>query len=348
MKRRGVIQALGAAALFGVSTAIAKGLLATIGPQVLAGLLYLGSGGGLLVVWTTARLRGQRAETPLQVSDLKWLSGAIVFGGMIGPVLLLLGLERTPASAASLLLNLEGIFTAAIAWTAFRENADRRIVTGMLAIVLGGALLSWQGALSWGGILGPLAIVAATCAWGIDNNLTQKIAASDPVQIAMIKGLVAGSVNLALGIALGAGLPGGPRLLAALALGFFSYGVSLVLFILALRDLGTARTGAYFSLAPFIGALAAYLIWHDRLTPLVAAAAVLMVIGLIIHLTERHTHVHTHDPVRHSHPHVHDEHHRHDHDPGDPPGEPHTHLHVHARVTHEHPHYPDLHHRHSH
>ncbi len=348
LSRAGAAKALIAASLFGVSAAIAKGLLSTTRPQTLAGLLYVGSGSGLLIVWLILRAHGSRPEKALTRADLKWLAGAVVFGGMVGPVLLLLGLNRTPASAASLLLNLEGVFTAVLAWTAFRENADRRIVLGMLSIVLGGVLLSWQGALAWGGLFGPLAVAAATLCWGIDNNLTQKISGSDPVQIAMLKGLIAGGVNLTLGLTLGGHLPSSGVTAGALLVGFMSYGVSLVLFILALRDLGTARTGAYFSLAPFIGAIASFILWRDALTPLVGAGALFMAIGLLIHLTERHGHPHTHEPVTHTHRHTHDAHHQHAHGPHDPPGEPHVHAHAHERLTHEHPHYPDLHHRHSH
>jgi len=230
----------------------------------------------------------------------------------------------------------------------FAENVDRRIALGMLAIIAGGALLSWQGRLELGGAVGPLLIVCACLGWAIDNNLTQKVSASDPVQIAAIKGLVAGAVNLAIGLALHGVLPSAPRVASAMALGFFSYGVSLVLFVLAMRSLGTARTGAYFSLAPFVGAAGGLLLWHDRVTPLFFAAAALMAFGLWLHLTERHEHFHVHEPLSHTHRHVHDEHHQHEHGPDDPVGEPHTHRHTHAPLAHSHAHTPDIHHRHGH
>ncbi len=185
----GIQSALLAALLFGVSTPLAKGLLAAVSPQVLAGLLYLGSGLGLGTLWLWRRRRGTSGQADLTARDIPWLAGAIGFGGLLGPLLLLIGLTHTPASAASLLLNLEGVFTAVLAWMAFRENVDRRIAAGMLAIVAGGALLAWQGRLEWGGLGGPSAIAGACLCWAIDNNLTQKVSASDPLQIAGIKGV---------------------------------------------------------------------------------------------------------------------------------------------------------------
>ncbi len=345
---RGVQSALAAALLFGASTPLAKGLLASVPPQLLAGLLYLGSGLGLGVWWRWRR-RGRLAhEATLTRRDLPWLGGAIGFGGFLGPLLLLVGLSHTPASAASLLLNLEGVLTAGLAWTVFRENVDRRIVLGMVAIVAGGALLVWQGRLEWDGLLGPLMIAVACLCWAIDNNLTQKVSASDPIQIAALKGGVAGSVNLAIGLVLGGSLPPLPTIGSALLLGFFGYGLSLVLFVLALRSLGTARTGAYFSTAPFVGAILSLLLWHEPATLSLVAAAALMAFGVWLHLTERHGHVHTHAPLAHAHAHRHDNHHRHGHAPDAPAGEPHTHAHVHDPLTHVHPHYPDIHHRHGH
>jgi drug/metabolite transporter (DMT)-like permease len=342
----GVWLALMAAALFGASTPLAKGLLSATSPQLLAGLLYLGSGIGLFLVWLARRRK--RREAKLSGRDLPWLSAAIVTGGVLGPLLLMYGLVRTPASSASLLLNLEGVFTSLLAWLVFREHVPLRIVIGMLAIVAGGAVLSWEGHLAWGGIGGPLAITGACLCWGIDNNLTQKVSAADAVQIAQFKGLTAGLLNTGLALSLGASLPQLAPLAGALLVGFFGYGVSLVCFVLALRGLGTARTGAYFSLAPFIGAALGLLLYREPMTPLFLAAASLMALGLWMHLSERHEHRHEHEPLEHSHAHVHDEHHRHEHAPEDPPGEPHTHEHRHQRLTHVHRHYPDIHHRHGH
>ena len=348
----GVALALVAALLFGASAPLAKGLLREVNPQLLAGLLYLGSGTGLMLLWLARRSRTTSSrgvgEAPLSRADLPWLAGAIVSGGVVGPLLLMLGLARTPASAASLLLNLEGVFTATLAWVVFREHVHPRIALGMAAIIAGGLLLSWEGRLAWGGLTGPLAVAGACLAWAVDNNLTQKVSASDPVQITMLKGLVAGATNTVIALALGAWWPSGFVLASAAVVGFFGYGVSLMLYVRALRGLGTARTGAYFSLAPFIGAGLGILLWREPVTLTFLAAATLMGFGLWLHLTERHAHGHTHEALEHAHAHVHDVHHQHVHGPHDPDGEPHTHPHRHEPLTHRHPHYPDIHHRHSH
>ena len=279
------------------------------------------------------------------IRDRPWLAAVIVFGGMLGPLLLMLGLSQTTAASGSLLLNLEGLATMAIAWLVFRENVDRRLLIGAAAILAGAVVLSWNGAalgLDPGGLL----IAAACLCWGIDNNLTRKLSAADPVQVAMIKGLVAGTTNLVLALSLGATLPGPGPIVAGAVLGFVGIGISLVMFMLGLRHLGTARTGAYFSLAPFIGALLAVLILGEPLSLQLLLAGALMGLGLWLHLSERHEHLHTHEALEHDHVHVHDAHHQHAHD--GPITEPHAHLHRHEVLTHRHPHYPDLHHRHAH
>jgi len=340
--------ALASAALFGASTPLAKLLIGRIDPWMLAGLLYAASGAGLLALIAVRRGLGARSrEAPLRRADLPWLAAVILFGGVAGPVLLMLGLAATTASTASLLLNLEGLATMAIAWIAFRENVDGRILVGALAILAGAVLLSWTGGATGVG-WGALAIAGACVAWGIDNNLTRKLSSADPVQTAMIKGLAAGAINLSIAFGLGGSLPGAGAVMAGAVVGFLGYGVSLALFMLALRHLGTARTAAYFSTAPFIGALLALALFSEPLTWQLGAAGLLMGIGVWLHLAERHEHKHIHEPMTHEHRHVHDEHHRHAHARGDPPGEPHTHAHRHERLVHAHPHYPDLHHRHSH
>jgi drug/metabolite transporter (DMT)-like permease len=347
----GPLLALAAAALFGASTPFAKLLLdGGLGPWLLAGLLYLGAGVGLGATLLVRRLRaGPVTEAPLRRADLPWLALVVLTGGVAGPLLLMVGLTITAASSAALLLNLEGLATMAIAWLVFRESVDRRLLAGAVAILAGAVLLSWPGGGDGGGLgIGALAIAGACLAWGIDNNLTRKLSAADPVAITVVKGLAAGTTNTALAFALGASLPPVATIASAAAVGFLGYGVSLVLFVLALRHLGTARSGAYFSTAPFIGAALAVPLFGEPVTLPLVAAAVLMAVGVVLHLTERHEHDHAHEAMRHEHRHVHDEHHRHDHGPDDPPGEPHSHAHRHRAMRHRHAHYPDLHHRHTH
>jgi drug/metabolite transporter (DMT)-like permease len=347
---KGITFALLSALLFGASTPLAKLLLPHVAPIMMAGLLYLGCGVGL-AVYASLRLcrKGLGApEASLKRGDWPWLASAIVTGGVIGPVLLMWGLAGTPASSASLLLNLEGVLTALLAWFVFKENFDARIALGMGLIAVGGVWLSWGGRPDIGVPWRSLAIVGACLAWAIDNNLTRKVSAGDPVQIAMLKGLVAGAVNTSLAVILGARLPALPSLLATGVVGFFGYGLSLTLFVLALRHVGTARTGAYFSVAPFVGAGISILFLGDTLTTGFGVAAALMATGVWLHLTERHRHEHRHEPMEHEHSHQHDEHHEHSHGLNEPPGGPHSHWHRHADLTHLHPHYPDIHHRHGH
>jgi drug/metabolite transporter (DMT)-like permease len=347
MFRTGILLALLSAALFGASTPLAKLLLGAVSPWMMAGLLYLGAGTGLAAIHAfRAALRLPAAEAPLRRADMPWLGLVILSGGLGGPLLLMFGLAHTGAASASLLLNLEGLATMGIAWVVFRENVDRRLLLGAFAILAGAALLSWQGRASLD--LGAGLIAGACLCWGIDNNLTRKLSSADPVQIAMLKGLVAGAVNVALALGAGGHFPA-PGLLAAAGLaGFLGYGVSLVLFVLALRHLGTARTGAYFSLAPFVGAAIAVAFLGEPLTFRLLISGALMGLGLWLHLTERHEHEHEHGELEHEHRHSHDEHHQHAHGEDAPPGEPHSHRHRHARLVHRHAHYPDLHHRHTH
>ena len=346
---RGIVNALLAALLFGASTPLAKLALTSTSPLLVAGLLYLGSGLGLAILRLIRVLTGRRrVETPLSPADLPWLAGAILAGGVLAPALLLLGLLTTSASAASLLLNLEAVWTAVIAWMVFRENVDRRVGMGFACILFGGVLLSLPQQAGMTVSMGGLLIAGACLCWGIDNNLTRKISGSDPSQIAMWKGLIAGGVNSCLALAIGARVPGAILLLGVVIIGFLCYGVSLVLFVGALRHLGTARTAAYFSTAPFVGAAFAFAIGQGRFDWAFCAAGVLMLAGVWLHVSECHEHRHIHEPMEHEHLHFHDEHHQHEHSPSDPPGEPHAHRHKHQRLVHTHPHYPDIHHRHEH
>ena len=348
---RGVGAALGAALLFGVGTPLAKMLLAGTDPWLLAGLLYLGSGLGL----TLLRIfRRSERRARLAHGEWPWLAGAVLFGGVVGPVLLMWGLVGMPASGAALLLNAEGVFTAVIAWVVFRENVDRRIFIGMLAIVAGAVLLSWPGQARFGEALPALAVLGACLAWGFDNNLTRKVSLADAAWLASVKGLAAGTTNLVLALALGAAWPSTPQVGGALAVGLLAYGFSLVLFVVALRHLGTARTGAYFSVAPFFGALVAVLGLGEPVTAPLLMAGALMAIGVWLHLSERHEHGHAHEVLEHDHAHEHDAHHPHAHDGphsaglSGAPGLSHTHRHRHEPLRHDHPHFPDAHHQHGH
>ncbi len=344
LHERGVLAALGAALLFGGGTPFAKKLLEAVDPWLLAGLLYAGSGVGLFVLRRI--VRGPRVA--MSRNDALWLGAAIVSGGVVGPALLMLGLSSMPASGASLLLNAEGAFTALLAWFAFKENFDRRIALGMALIVAGAIVLSWPGEARFGAALPALAVVGACFAWGLDNNFTRKVALNDATFIAMAKGLIAGTTNIALALLAGAKLPGMATAAGAAVLGFLSYGLSLALFVLALRELGTARTGAYFSTAPFAGAVLSLLLLGEPMTVQLAIAGLLMAAGVWLHLSERHEHRHRHVALTHEHDHEHDEHHRHRHDPPLAAGERHSHSHKHEPMRHSHPHYPDSHHRHDH
>ncbi len=343
-----VIAALSAAILFGASTPIAKYFMGGNSPILIAGLLYSGSGIGLMLIkiirdlgWNNPRLSN---------SESGWLAGAICFGGILAPILLMYGLSQTSSANASLLLNLEAVLTSIIAWVVFKENADRRIIIGMILIVIGGLILSLPhgGTTKADGAFGILAIVAACLCWAIDNNLTRKVSAADSLFIAGSKGLVAGVVNISLALWLGSSMPHTMMIAIILLCGFLGYGLSLLLFILALRGLGTSRTGAYFSVAPFIGAAIAIVIFNESVNLLFWLALLFMAIGVWMHLTEIHEHEHTHDEEFHEHYHIHDEHHQHEHDFVLHNKSGHTHPHQHDRMSHSHHHYPDVNHLHRH
>ncbi len=339
--------ALGAAVFFGGSTPFAKQLVGQISPLLLAGLLYAGSGIGLILT-RFIKDRGWH-QSGLVKGDWIWLIGAISFGGILGPILLMFGLQQTSAATTSLLLNLEAVLTALLAWIVFKENTALRIVLGMLLIVVGGILLAWpHGKMIDVNTLGPVFIACACFCWAIDNNFTRKVSTGDPYFIAGIKGLASGVVSISIALYFGLTIPNWLTISYALLVGFIGYGVSLVLFVLALRGLGTARTGAYFSTAPFIGAAIAILFFHETTSTLFWVASALMGMGVWLHLTEHHEHEHTHEPLQHTHSHTHDEHHQHAHDFLWDGKEPHSHYHQHETIKHSHPHFPDIHHRHNH
>ncbi|MBS0544958.1 MAG: EamA family transporter [Proteobacteria bacterium] len=345
---RGVRAALAAALLFGAGTPLAKLLLRDIDPWMLAGLLYLGSGLGLALY----RLILPVLRVRLAPAECAWFAAAVLAGGVVAPVLLMSGLAGMPAAGASLLLNAEAVFTALLAWAVFHEGVDRRIALGMLAIVGGALVLSWpaegSGAVAgFGGSAPTLLVLGACLGWAIDNNLTRRVSLADPTWIASVKGLAAGTVNLGIALAMGAAPPAPIAALAAMGVGLFAYGASLALFVVGLRELGTARTGAYFGIAPFFGAALAVML-GEPLTAALVTAGGLMAVGVWLHLTERHAHEHLHEAITHDHLHVHDAHHRHSHDFDWDGSEPHRHVHSHEPLRHTHPHFPDAHHRHRH
>lgn len=344
----GMRAALLSALLFGVTTPLAKVLLARTPPLLLAGLLYAGSGIGL----TLLRLLRDRRWRPLGLARGEgwWLAASVLCGGVAAPALLMIGLVRTSAAAASLLLNLEVVFTALLAWLAFHEATGRRVVFGWLAIVVGGVALALPSRWGHSSGAGGVGLIAAACfCWGLDNNLTRRIAGCDARALGAIKGLVAGAANIALScLAADLVLPTAARIGAALTLGFLGYGVSLALYIVALRQLGAARASAYFATAPFIGAAVAMLVFGRAQGAALWVAAAAMAVGVWLHATERHKHEHTHSALTHAHAHSHDEHHRHEHGPEWDGREPHVHEHRHEELTHLHVHFPDLHHQHRH
>jgi drug/metabolite transporter (DMT)-like permease len=326
-------------------------LVGELHPLLLAGFLYIGSGLGLAATLLIRRV-GRADKPPIDWPprhDWPALAAAIVLGGAIAPTLLMFGLQQTPASVTSLLLNLESVLTALLAWVVFREHVDRRIALGMMLIVAGGLALSWHPGQHESISLGSLLIPGACLCWAADNNFTRKVSNGDAVLLTCMKGLAAGVINLSLAWLLDLRFPAlGSPMAGALITGFIGYGVSLTLFVLALRHLGAARTGAYFSLAPFVGVIIALLFQHEPLTVQLLVAAALMALGLWLHLTEHHEHDHTHQPLEHAHVHTHDAHHQHEHDFPWKSDVPHTHNHQHVVLTHRHPHFPDTHHQHGH
>ena len=347
---KAMVPALAAAALFGASPPLSKLLLTGVDPLWAASLLYLGSGLGLLAWWGTRRLSaGSNArEAPLRKQDWGYLAGAIGCGGVLAPFLLMAGLSMTQASAASLLLNLEVVFTALLAWVFFREGFEGRVALGMALVVLGCAVLSLPEKFVPGSLTGPLLIAGACLLWALDNNLTRALSERDPAQVALVKGLAGGAVTALASLLMGIPLPSLPVTGGFLLLGALAYGLSLVLFILSLRAVGTVRTGMGFALAPFVGAALSFALLGDRLSLGFSVGLAIVALGLYFTLAGSHLHEHLHEATVHDHAHVHDEHHRHEHGDGSSQQEPHAHPHEHEVLRHAHPHYPDTHHRHSH
>jgi drug/metabolite transporter (DMT)-like permease len=343
--RRGVLIGLAAALSFGVAAPFAKVLLEEARPQLLAGLLYLGA---FIVLGAVAPLRRQTREAHLRGADAPRVLGLVLAGGVLAPVLLLVGLERVTGSTGSLLLNLEGPFTVVIGLAMFREHLGRRAMLGAGAVFTAGALLALGGPSGSADAVGAFYIAGACLLWGVDNNLTQSLTLRDPFSLVTVKAGTASIVNLALALTLGSRFPSFMVIVGALGLGALSYGVSILLDTYALRLLGAAREAAVFATAPFVGAIVAIPVLSETLSMAAVVAGGVMAAGIALMLAEDHAHEHAHESVEHEHAHMHDEHHQHDHDPGVANGEPHSHVHRHKRLVHAHPHVSDLHHRHSH
>jgi drug/metabolite transporter (DMT)-like permease len=347
-----MIQALLAAVLFGASAPIAKLLLGMIEPIPLAGFLYLGSGVGLLLFRGIQHSAGQsaRVEAGITKADIPWLTGAILAGGVAAPIILMFSLRTTPAATASLLLNFEGVATALIAALVFKEAIGGRIWWAVVCITVASVLLSLNLSGEWGISLGALGVLCTCALWGLDNNFTRNISAKDPLSIVIIKGLGAGGFSLILALILQTSFPKPLAVLGAMLLGSLSYGISIALFILAMRDLGAARTSAFFGTAPFVGALISFLLFQEFPNMPFMISLPIMIVGAVLLLGEEHAHKHVHAVIEHDHRHKHDDrHHSHDHEEGEiPTNGYHSHPHIHEAIEHMHPHKPDIHHRHDH
>ncbi len=343
-----IFSALLAAVFFGASAPLSKLLLGFIEPIPLAGFLYLGSGLGSLIYLLIKKTLPQNFEANITRSDLPWLAGAVLTGGIAAPILLMVSLNHTPASTASLLLNFESVATALISVWIFKEALGKKVVLALTVITLSSIILSIDTSGQWGLSLGALGILAACCLWGLDNNFTRQISDKSPQKIVAIKGLAAGGFSLLLSLWLNIPLPPFLVSLAAFALGYICYGLSITLFIYALRHMGAARTSIVFSTAPFIGFFLSILITGELITAQFITALPLMVAGTWLMMSENHDHIHHHQPLTHEHAHNHtDGHHAHYH-AGLQNGMAHSHIHAHADLSHSHTHKPDIHHRHEH
>lgn len=351
MDKKPLIFIIISALLFGISPPLAKLLLAEVHPIVMAGLLYLGAFSGLSLY---SLLRNKKITNKnskygqLEKKDFPWLAGAVITGGILGPISLMTGLTMISGFSASLLLNLEGIATAVIAVFFFKEHAGRRLWLALTAMTIGGIFLTWDPNKGSFNITGSLLIVFAMICWGIDNNLTRCISHKDPVQIAGIKGFFAGMISILLALFIKVDMPSGVTTVLALLLGSFSYGISLVFFIKALSGLGAFRAGVFFSFAPFIGAMVSLILLKEWIGWVMFPATIFMAIGVWLTFNEKHLHFHEHDQLKHSHSHEHnDMHHLHEHlEESCKPQ--HIHEHEHSRINHSHVHWPDIHHRHNH
>jgi drug/metabolite transporter (DMT)-like permease len=342
--RSGVLLAVLAAVAFGLVTPLVAWAGHDVGPLTTAALLYAGAAATAVLL----RLFVRRTEAPLRRSDAPRLIAIALAGGALAPTLLAWGLQRAGATAGSLLLNLEAVFTVLLAHLFYREHIGRRVIAAVAAMVLGGAVLGLGSTLGGHvGAFGALAVAGATLGWAFDNTLTRPLADRDPFAVILVKGSIGATVTLVVAVFRGEPLPHAVPAAVLVACGATGYGASLYLYLLAQRRIGAARTGSVFALAPFIGAATAWAAGDRHADAGALVAAVLFAAGIYLHLTERHRHRHAHAAIEHDHLHRHDDdHHTHTHDP--PFVGEHSHAHHHEHIEHEHDHGSDVHHEHDH
>jgi drug/metabolite transporter (DMT)-like permease len=342
MRKISFLMAVLSAVLFGMAAPLSKLLLADLNYFLLAGLLYLGAAAGLLPFIST--------RSPLKIhrinkQNILRIGGSILFGGILGPVFLLLGLKISHAASVSLWLNLELAATAVLGWLFFKDHLDLRGWLSVGGALLAGVLITAHEGPS-GLMAGSFVLIACVC-WGLDNHYTALIDAITPTQMTFLKGLIAGSINGSIGYFMGPGLPGFKILTGALIVGVFCYGLSIVLYITAAHILGAIRSQILFSSAPFFGAFFSVLLLSERLSWIQLVAAFILAVSIVFLIMQKHGHEHAHAEAEHVHWHRHDDgHHDHAHDKLVSGG--HVHLHKHEKAQHSHTHFPDLHHRHDH
>lgn len=340
---KGGALALLAAMLFGLSTPLVQYFGLGLGAFTTAALLYAGAAAVALLM----RHPPER-EAALRRSDWPRVMAMAGLGAVVGPVALAWGLQRTSGSSASLMLTLEAVFTVGLAWRLYGETIDRRVGVAMLLMLAGGvALVLEQGLAGTSQLLGLLAVLVATVAWGVDNTLSRAVAERDPGQVVLAKASLGACATTAIAWLLGEPVPGLGAVAALLGIGATGYGLSLRFYLLAQRAFGAGRTGSVFAFAPFIGAAGAFAMGSRTVTGMLILGGVLMLAGVVLHLLEDHAHEHEHTPLEHEHAHRHDDgHHLHSHEEM-PVGE-HSHPHHHTALRHAHPHVPDAHHLHAH
>lgn len=343
----GQFLAILSAALFGISPVLCKMLIGEMSPALLAGLLYLGSGIGLQLLLLCQNRNSVREFRRISPQDRFKLSGAVISGGVIAPLCLTYGIKYGTASGVTLLLNLETVATTLISRLIFKEYVGPRVWAGKFLILAGAIFIIMQPEGKFSLSLSGLLVVFACIFWGMDNNLTREVVELPATVLASIKGLAAGIFNTVLALMFSSGRATGLQICGALTIGALSYGLSLVLFVEALRKIGSARTSTFFAVGPFIGTLLSVFILGEQPPALFWVAALFMIAGVFFLYREKHRHLHTHEAITHTHMHIHDEHHQHANE-GLDFMEPHEHIHSHGPITHIHGHWPDIHHRHGH